>query len=94
MDIFILLSYYCCDDQYYGYQERFHSAYDTLEKAKEKVIYLIDDDKHKKYYIYDGINGNPFLTVVKVSFGSLDREVVFDSMEYVSRGEEPTQTQS
>lgn len=83
MDIFILLSYRCCDDHHYGYQERFHSAYDTLEKAKEKAMHIINEPTHKKYYQYDGINGNPFLTVVKVVFGGLDREVVFDSTEYV-----------
>lgn len=89
MDIFILFSYSCCDDHHYGYQERFHSAYDTLEKAKEHAMQMINRQKNNKYYQYDGENGNPFLTVVKVPLGSIEREEVFTSMEVTN--EESTQ---
>ena len=74
---FAVFKYICCDDKYYGYNENFISAFETIEKAKEFVEKKILETTRK----CNGENGNPFIIVVKMKMGDVKREIVFDSAD-------------
>ena len=50
MEVFIILTFYVCEDHYYGYNESLTCVYGTFEEANEAVSKIAND----KRLPYDG----------------------------------------
>ena len=81
MDIFVIFCYNSCDDMHYGYTEEFVMALETFEKAKERVQKIMTKPRpwSNKVPTYDGEKGNPFIHIVRIKMGDIEKEIVFDS---------------
>uniref|UniRef100_A0A6C0IBT6 Uncharacterized protein n=1 Tax=viral metagenome TaxID=1070528 RepID=A0A6C0IBT6_9ZZZZ len=75
MEIFIIITFYICDDHYYGYNESLTCVYGTFEEANEAVQKITNDSRIR----YDGKEHHPFLQIVKMTLGNEKQEIVFDS---------------
>lgn len=63
MKLFVVLTYFLCDDPYYGYNEYLHSVYDTFANAQVKTNSLLQEQAN----VYDGIDG--YVTIVEMTLG-------------------------
>ena len=77
MEVFIIITFYVCDDAYYGYNESLTCVYGTLEEAHAAVDKIVNDRGSQ----YDGENHHPFLQIIKMTLGEEKQEIVFDSRE-------------
>lgn len=75
MEVFIILTFYICDDYYYGYNESLTCVYGTLEEAHAAVNKIACDSRSP----YDGEEHHPFLRIIKMTLGEEKQEIVFDS---------------
>jgi len=83
MEVFIILTFYVCEDHYYGYNESLTCVYGTLEEAYDAVSKIAKIANDKKYP-YDGEEYHPFLQIIKMTLGDTKQEIVFDSRSTVS----------
>jgi hypothetical protein len=75
MEVFIVITFYVCDDHFYGYNESLTCVYGTFEEATEYVQKITNDSRLR----YDGEEKNPFLQIIKMTLGHEKQEIVFDS---------------
>ena len=75
MEVFIIQTFYVCEDHYYGYNESLTCVYGTFEEAHDAVSKIANDKK----YPCDGEEYRPFLQIVKMTLGNEKQEIVFDS---------------
>ena len=77
MEVFIIITFYICDDHYYGYNESLTCVYGTFEEANDAVKKITYDKGG--ILRYDGEEHNPFLQIIKMTLGHEKQEIVFDS---------------
>ena len=74
MEVFIIITFYVCDDAYYGYNESLTCVYGTLEEAHAAVDKIVNDRGSQ----YDGEDKHPFLQIIKIGqrqkVGSMNNE--------------------
>ena len=75
MEVFIILTFYVCEDHYYGYNESLTCVYGTLEEAHDAVSKIV----YERRLPYDGEEYHPFLQIIKMTLGDTKQEIVFDS---------------
>ena len=76
-DIFIVFDHYECDDPYYGYNEHLRCVYSSFEKAKESVDSFLEENER-----YDGVDGEPFLTIVQMKFGDSKQNELYNTTNF------------
>ena len=79
-DVFIVFDHYECDDPYYGYNEYLRCVYSSFEKAKESVDSFLE--KYKDHPSYDGVDGEPFLTIVQMKFGDSKQNELYNTTDF------------
>lgn len=77
-DVFIVFDHYECDDPYYGYNEYLRCVYSSFEKAKESVDSFLEKEDVK----YDGVDGEPFLTIVQMKLGYSKRNELYNTTDF------------
>lgn len=90
-EVFVVLNYYSCDDDYYGYNETLDSIYLTWEKAKASVDTFLASIK--PWEKYDGVDYKPYITIVKMKFGDTHREQLYNTIDYEQRQQKEIERQ-
>lgn len=75
MAVYLIMEFHK-DDGYYGYRSTLHSVYSSLEEAKNKVDNMVANAR-KWANNYCGLNGSPFIDIIVMEFGSIERETVY-----------------
>jgi hypothetical protein len=80
MEVFVVMQFNSCDDDFYGYNQHLVSIFPTYKDAKKYVDIFLLENKHfnkdnKDYISY----GRPFIRIIKMEFGGTNKEIVFDS---------------
>ena len=76
-DVFIVFDHYECDDPYYGYNEYLRCVYSSFEKAKESVDSFLEKNRP-----YDGVDGEPFITIVQMKLGYSKRNELYNTTDF------------
>lgn len=79
-DVFIVFDHYECDDPYYGYNESLNSVHSSFEKAKELVDSFLEENEP-----YDGVDGEPFITIVQMKLGDSKRNELYNTTDLVRK---------
>ena len=84
MEIFVLIKYILCDDNWNGhlpesytdsiYVEDMNCVYTTFEEAKIEVDKMIGDDD-------DIVSYNAFVRIIKMTVGDKQKEIVYQSID-------------
>ena len=82
-DIFIVFDHYECDDPYYGYNEYLNSVYSSFEKAKESVDSFLKTKNDIRQY--DGVDGEPFITIVQMKLGDSKKNELYNTTDFVRK---------
>jgi len=83
MEIFVLIKYLLCGDNWNGdlpeyytnylYMEDLNCVYTTVEEAKMEVDKMIGDDE-------DIVSYNAFVRIIKMTVGDKKKEIVYQSI--------------
>ena len=80
MEVFVVMKFILCDDDFYGYNQHLVCIFSTYKDAKDYVDTFLLENKHfnkddKDYMSY----GCPFVRIIKMECGGTNKEIVFDS---------------
>ena len=77
--MFAVLHHHACDDYYYD--ESLCSIHPTWEQAKDSVdSFLVQNEKEQEPY--DGVDGEPFITIVQMKWGDTERKVLYNTTDH------------
>ena len=89
-DVFAVLHNHACDDFYDGYNDGnlIYSAHHTFKQAKESVDKFETNIKpwsNGYIQVYDGVDWEPYITIVKMKFGDNAQREEYCTMVQISK---------
>ena len=72
-DLFVVMRYDICDDNFYGYNENLDRIFGSFEEAKTYVDTLMIKNPNW----FDGLDNNSFIHIILMTMGEKRQEILY-----------------